>query len=47
MTPTWSFRKKSVEGAKALKIEENKVVEYESETKGDKDKKTDSSHLTN
>jgi|TARA_B110000438_G_scaffold31360_1_gene30905 hypothetical protein len=47
MAPIWPFRKKSIDSAKALKVEKNKVVEYEREIRTDNDKKSDRSHLTN
>jgi len=47
MSPIWPFKKKTIVSAKALKIEKNKVVEYEREIRTDKDQKNDRSHLTN
>ena len=47
MPPIWPFRKKSIDSPKALKVEKNKVVEYERKIRTDDAKKTDRSHLTN
>jgi predicted RNase H-like nuclease len=47
MVPIWPFRKKIVESAKASKIIEKKVVEYEREIRDDSVNKNDRSHLTN
>ena len=47
MLPIWPFRKKTVESAKASKIIEKKVVEYEREIRDDSVNKNDRSHLTN
>ena len=46
MVPIWPFRKKTVESAKASKIVEKKVVEYEREIREDNANKNDRSHLT-
>ena len=43
----WRLRKKTVESAKASKIIEKKVVEYEREIRDDSVNKNDRSHLTN
>ena len=47
MVPIWPFRKKTAGSAKASKITEKKVVEYEREIRDDSVNKNDRSHLTN
>ena len=47
MAPIWPFRKKSSGRKKSSEIEDNIVVEYEREVRGEKKEENDRSHLTN
>tara|TARA_B100001758_G_C18416422_1_gene620194 strand:+ start:5557 stop:5745 length:189 start_codon:yes stop_codon:yes gene_type:complete len=47
MAPIWPFRKKSSGRKKSSEIEDNIVVEYEREVRGEKKEGNNRSHLTN
>ena len=47
MAPIWPFRQKSSGSKKSSKIEDNIVVEYETEVRSEKKEENDRSHLTN
>ena len=47
MAPIWPFRKKSSGRKKSSEIEDNIVVEYEIEVRGEKKEENNRSHLTN
>ncbi|MBC64913.1 MAG: hypothetical protein CMB15_04720 [Euryarchaeota archaeon] len=47
MAPIWPFRKKSSGRKKSSEIEDNIVVEYEREVRGEKKEENNRSHLTN